>query len=31
VRSAYDVTGRCVEHRISRGDAHAFHYTVSIT
>lgn len=31
VRNAYDVTGRCVEHRVSRGDAHAFHYTVSIT
>lgn len=29
-RSAFDVTGRCIEHRVSRGDAHAFHYTVSI-
>ncbi len=30
-RSAYDLTGRCVERRITRGDAHAFHYTVTIT
>ena len=30
-RSAYDLTGRCVELRITRGDAHAFHYTVNIT
>ena len=30
-RSAYDLTGRCVELRITRGDAHAFHYTVTIT
>lgn len=30
-RQAFDVAGRCVEHRITRGDAHAFHYTVSIT
>lgn len=30
-RHAFDVGGRCIEHRISRGDAHAFHYTVSIT
>jgi GntR family transcriptional regulator len=31
VRQSFDVSGRCIEHRISRGDAHAFHYTVSIT
>lgn len=31
VRSAYDVTGRCVEWRTTLGDAHAFHYTVQIT
>jgi GntR family transcriptional regulator len=30
-RSAYDLTGRCVELRITRGDAHAFHYPVNIT
>ncbi len=30
-RSAYDLSGRCVEWRISRGDAHAFHYTVTLT
>jgi GntR family transcriptional regulator len=30
-RSAYDLTGRCVEWRTTRGDAHAFHYTVAIT
>jgi GntR family transcriptional regulator len=30
-RSAYDLTGRCVELRITRGDAHAFHDTVNIT
>lgn len=30
-RSAYDLTGRCVELRNTRGDAHAFHYTVNIT
>jgi GntR family transcriptional regulator len=30
-RSAFDVTGRCIEHRVSRGDAYAFQYTVSIT
>lgn len=29
-RQAYDLSGRCVEWRSSRGDAHAFHYTVSI-
>lgn len=31
VRTAFDVSGRCIEWRVSRGDAHAFHYTVSIT
>ena len=30
-RSAFDLTGRCVELRTTRGDAHAFHYTVTIT
>ena len=30
-RQAYDLAGRCVEARTSRGDAHAFHYTVTIT
>ncbi len=31
IRQAFDLAGRCVEHRVTRGDAHAFHYTVSIT
>ncbi len=30
-RSAFDLTGRCVEVRTTTGDAHAFHYTVTIT
>jgi GntR family transcriptional regulator len=30
-RAAYDLSGRCVELRTTRGDAHAFHYTVNIT
>lgn len=30
-RQAYDLAGRCVEFRITRGDAYAFHYTVTIT
>jgi GntR family transcriptional regulator len=30
-REAYDLTGRCVEVRHTRGDAHAFNYTVTIT
>ena len=30
-RQAFDLAGRCVEWRTTRGDAHAFHYTVSIT
>lgn len=30
-RQAYDLAGRCVEWRITRGDAAAFRYTVSIT
>jgi len=30
-RHAFDVGGRCIEHRVTRGDAHAFHYSVSIT
>ena len=30
-RSAFDLSGRCVELRTTRGDAHAFHYTVNIT
>ena len=31
MRHAYDIAGRCIESRLTRGDAHAFHYTVSIT
>ncbi|OYV00602.1 MAG: GntR family transcriptional regulator [Burkholderiales bacterium PBB5] len=30
-RQAHDLAGRCVELRTSRGDANAFHYTVTIT
>lgn len=30
-RQAFDLAGRCVEWRTTRGDANAFHYTVSIT
>lgn len=30
-RQAYDLAGRCVELRTTRGDAFAFHYTVTIT
>lgn len=30
-RQAFDLAGRCVEWRTTLGDAHAFHYTVSIT
>lgn len=30
-RQAFDLAGRCVEVRTSLGDAHAFHYTVTIT
>jgi GntR family transcriptional regulator len=30
-RQAFDRVGRCIEYRLTRGDAHAFHYTVSIT
>jgi GntR family transcriptional regulator len=30
-RNAYDLAGHCVEVRFTRGDAHAFHYTVAIT
>jgi len=30
-RNAYDLTGHCVEVRFTRGDAHAFNYTVTIT
>jgi len=29
-RRAYDITGRCVEVRVTRGDANAFHYTVTL-
>jgi GntR family transcriptional regulator len=29
-RRAYDLAGRCVECRTTRGDAQAFQYTVSI-
>ena len=30
-RQAFDLAGQCVEHRVTRGDAHAFHYSVTIT
>jgi GntR family transcriptional regulator len=30
-RQAYDLAGRCVELRMTRADAFAFHYTVTIT
>jgi len=30
-RAAYDLGGRCIEWRTTRGDAHAFRYTVTIT
>mgnify|MGYP001187268099 CR=1 FL=1 len=30
-RLAYDLAGRCIERRLTRGDALAFHYTVTIT
>lgn len=30
-RSAYDLAGHCIEFRITRGDAHAFAYSVTIT
>ena len=30
-RDAFDLTGRCIEHRVTRGDALAFHYTVTLT
>lgn len=30
-RNAYNLAGHCVEVRFTRGDAHAFHYTVTIT
>jgi len=30
-RRAFDLGGRCVEARTTLGDAHAFHYTVTIT
>jgi GntR family transcriptional regulator len=30
-RQAFDLAGRCVELRTTRGDAHAFHYTITIT
>ena len=30
-RSAHDMAGRCVEVRITRGDANAFHYTVNLS
>jgi GntR family transcriptional regulator len=29
-RDAYDISGRCVEVRTTRGDANAFHYTVTL-
>ncbi|MBK1615918.1 GntR family transcriptional regulator [Rubrivivax gelatinosus] len=30
-RQAYDLAGRCVELRVTHGDAYAFHYSVTIT
>lgn len=30
-RRATDLAGRCVEWRVTRGDAHAFHYSVTLT
>lgn len=30
-RAAFDIAGHCVEYRVTRGDAYAFRYTVSIT
>jgi GntR family transcriptional regulator len=30
-RSAYDMAGRCVEVRTTRGDANAFHYSVTLS
>jgi GntR family transcriptional regulator len=30
-RQAFDIAGSCVEVRVTRGDAHAFHYTVNLT
>jgi len=30
-RQAHDLAGRCVEFRVTQGDAHAFHYSVTIT
>ena len=30
-RAAHDIAGRCVEVRVTRGDAHAFRYTVTLT
>jgi GntR family transcriptional regulator len=30
-RQAYDLAGRCVEFRVTHGDAFAFHYSVTIT
>ncbi len=30
-RAAHDVAGRCVEVRVTRGDAHAFRYAVTLT
>lgn len=29
-RRAFDLSGRCIEHRITLGDAHAFQYTLNI-
>ena len=30
-RQAYDLAGRCVEFRVTHGDAFAFHYSITIT
>jgi GntR family transcriptional regulator len=30
-RQAYDLAGRCIEMRVTRGDAFAFHYSITIT
>lgn len=30
-RAAFDLAGRCIETRVTRGDAHAFQYTITLT
>ena len=29
-RLAFDLAGRCIERRLSRGNAHDFHYTLNL-